>query len=65
LAPETASIVNPLIYPSTISCSGALSVSSGARTGRSPADKRVVLDETTKDVIWWGKVNIPMPPSAY
>jgi phosphoenolpyruvate carboxykinase (ATP) len=33
--------------------------------GRSPKDKRVVLDETTKDDIWWGKVNIPIPPEGY
>jgi phosphoenolpyruvate carboxykinase (ATP) len=25
----------------------------------------VVLDETTKDVIWWGKVNIPITPEGY
>lgn len=63
--PETAAQVNPLVYPTTITSTGALSVASGARTGRSPNDKRVVMDDTTKDVIWWGKVNIPIPPDAY
>ncbi|KAK6116187.1 hypothetical protein DH2020_008456 [Rehmannia glutinosa] len=27
----------------------------GAKTGRSPRDKRVVKDETTADDLWWGK----------
>lgn len=34
----------------TITCTGALSVSSGSKTGRVPKDKRIVYDETTKDV---------------
>lgn len=42
-----------LLEPNTnISSNGALSVFSGAKTGRCPKDKRVVLDESTKD-IWW------------
>jgi ATP-dependent phosphoenolpyruvate carboxykinase len=41
---------DPTIYPSTITDTGALSVSSGSKTGRTPKEKRVVLDETTKDV---------------
>ncbi|KAG6522447.1 hypothetical protein ZIOFF_019587 [Zingiber officinale] len=28
---------------------------SGAKTGRSPRDKRVVKDETTANELWWGK----------
>lgn len=33
--------------------SGALATLSGAKTGRSPKDKRIVKDETSDDV-WWG-----------
>jgi ATP-dependent phosphoenolpyruvate carboxykinase len=51
LQPEHLTSCDPNIYPTTISDTGALSVSSGLRTGRSPKDKRVVLDEVTKDVI--------------
>ncbi|XP_047311551.1 phosphoenolpyruvate carboxykinase (ATP) 1-like [Impatiens glandulifera] len=40
---------------SFITSSGALATLSGAKTGRSPKDKRVVRDETTEDVLWWGK----------
>ena len=35
-----------------ISSNGALSVYSGSKTGRSPKDKRVVLDKNTEN-IWW------------
>jgi phosphoenolpyruvate carboxykinase (ATP) len=49
-----------------ISSSGALSVYSGSKTGRSPKDKRVVLDENTKD-IWWDEKspNIKMDPETF
>src|SRR5438874_4754803 len=36
---------------------GALAVDTGEFTGRSPKDKFVVYDETTKDTVWWGDVN--------
>lgn len=32
---------------------GAVAVDTGIFTGRSPKDKYIVLDETTKDTIWW------------
>lgn len=40
---------------SFITSSGALATLSGAKTGRSPKDKRVVRDESTEDDLWWGK----------
>lgn len=43
-----------------ISSSGALINFSGKKTGRSPKDKRIVFEETSKDNIWWGSVNIKM-----
>lgn len=49
---------------SYITSTGALAVSSGAKTGRSPGDKRIVEYEELKD-IWWGKVNIGMSPHAF
>ncbi|CAH9105204.1 unnamed protein product [Cuscuta epithymum] len=39
---------------SFITASGALATLSGAKTGRSPRDKRVVKDEASND-LWWGK----------
>lgn len=38
---------------------------SGKRTGRSPKDKRVVVDSTTEKDIWWGNVNIPISRESY
>ncbi len=32
---------------------GAVAVDTGIFTGRSPKDKYIVLDETTKDTVWW------------
>ena len=43
-----------------VSSSGALINFSGKKTGRSPKDKRIVYEDTSKDDIWWGSVNIKM-----
>ena len=48
-----------------ISASGALINFSGKKTGRSPKDKRIVYEETSKDDIWWGSVNIKLDERAY
>lgn len=36
---------------------GALAVDTGEFTGRSPKDKFIVVDNVTKDTVWWGDVN--------
>jgi len=36
-----------------ISSLGAIAVDTGRFTGRSPKDKYIVMDETTKDTVWW------------
>jgi hypothetical protein len=38
------------VYDTCITDTGALAVSSGLKTGRTPKEKRVVLDDLTKDV---------------
>jgi phosphoenolpyruvate carboxykinase (ATP) len=43
---------------SAISSAGALVVSSGKKTGRSPKDKRIVENPESSGNIWWGDVNI-------
>lgn len=50
MQPEHVGSVNPHVFNTTINDTGALSVSSGLKTGRTPKDKRVVLDDITKDV---------------
>ena len=43
----------------SIAENGALVAYSGAKTGRSPKDKRVVKDPASEGHVWWGSVNIP------
>ncbi|KAF2938398.1 hypothetical protein DAI22_03g115700 [Oryza sativa Japonica Group] len=40
---------------SFITSTGALATLSGAKTGRSPRDKRIVKDEASAQELWWGK----------
>ncbi len=44
---------------------GALAVSTGEFTGRSPLDRFIVKDEITSEKIWWGNINIPFEPKAF
>lgn len=50
---------------------GAVAVDTGIFTGRSPKDKYVVYDDTTKDVVWWKNEinktsdNKPMSPTVW
>mmetsp|Transcript_14908 Transcript_14908/g.33531 ORF Transcript_14908/g.33531 Transcript_14908/m.33531 type:complete len:618 (+) Transcript_14908:90-1943(+) len=50
---------------SHIVSSGALAVSSGIKTGRSPTDKRIVDEPSTRDDIWWGKVNMKLDLKSF
>ena len=48
-----------------ISSNGALLVKTGKRTGRSPLDRFIVEDESTKDTVDWGEVNRPFDSQAF
>jgi phosphoenolpyruvate carboxykinase (ATP) len=48
-----------------LTSSGALNAMTGKRTGRSPRDKWVVEEPSSKDRIWWGKVNQPISEQGY
>ncbi len=49
---------------------GAVNVMTGVYTGRSPKDKFIVMDDTTKDTVWWTSDafkndNKPVTPEAW
>lgn len=48
-----------------IASSGALVAYSGAKTGRSPKDKRIVKTEPSSPDIWWGAVNVALEPYVF
>ena len=66
-------LVPPMLYEeairyekgSIISASGSLAVTSHKYTGRLPKEKRIVRDDTTKDLVHWGELNIPIDDHAY
>ncbi|MFO0908586.1 MAG: phosphoenolpyruvate carboxykinase (ATP) [Isosphaeraceae bacterium] len=48
-----------------IADSGALVAYSGAKTGRSPKDKRIVRRPASERDVWWGKVNVELDPHSF
>ena len=50
---------------SKLAANGALVAYTGARTGRSPKDKFIVQDETTRERVNWGKVNQPFDSTKF
>ena len=48
-----------------INSTGALAANSGAKTGRSPKDKRVVKNSASEGDVWWGSVNIALEESSF
>ncbi|KAJ2527742.1 Protein kinase C-like 1, partial [Coemansia sp. RSA 1937] len=48
-----------------ISSTGALIARSGAKTGRSPRDKRVAEEASTVDDVWWGPVNKKLSEESF
>lgn len=49
----------------TLTAQGALTVTTGKYTGRSPKDKFVVMEPSVKEQINWGPVNQPMEPAVF
>ena len=45
--------------------SGALAARSGAKTGRSPKDKRIVDSEPSTKDVWWGDVNVKLTDKTF
>src|SRR5210317_1283315 len=53
----------------TLTTSGAIAVDTGDFTGRSPKDKYLVRDDTTRNTIWWADQgendNKPIEPETW
>jgi phosphoenolpyruvate carboxykinase (ATP) len=49
----------------TLGNNGALIAFSAPKTGRSPKDRRIVEEDSTKADIWWGDINIPLAEASY
>ncbi|MCS3631636.1 phosphoenolpyruvate carboxykinase (ATP) [Salinibacter ruber] len=48
-----------------IAHSGALTIRSGEKTGRSPADKRIVRHPDSENDIWWGPINMEIDDHTF
>ncbi|MEJ2327954.1 MAG: phosphoenolpyruvate carboxykinase (ATP), partial [Chromatiaceae bacterium] len=54
-----------LRHEGSLSHMGPLVVRTGHHTGRSANDKFVVEEDGSKEHIWWGDVNRPIPPEKF
>jgi len=48
-----------------LTSTGAFMADTGKFTGRSPKDRFIVMDDTTKDAVWWGDINIPFDSDKF
>ena len=65
LCPSNAYEIAIKLENGEIASSGALLINSGEKTGRSPKDKRLVDEESSRENIWWGDVNIPISEDSF
>ena len=59
LSPEELSKIAVKNGQATLTSTGAINVSTGEFTGRSPMDRFIVFDSITENSVWWGDVNLP------
>lgn len=52
-------------HEGVLSHNGALTVITGARTGRSPKDRFIVKDDNTQNSVDWGAINQPVSPEIF
>lgn len=65
LSPEELTSKTLELGQGELNDAGALSVSTGKFTGRSPKDKFTVKDAITEKSVDWGDVNIPIAPEVF
>ena len=65
LPPEELHQICVLLGQGTTTDSGALAIETGKFTGRSPKDRFIVIDELTRDKVWWGAINIPFDKNKF
>ncbi|WP_432710778.1 phosphoenolpyruvate carboxykinase (ATP) [Pedobacter sp.] len=64
---EVPQIVEEALFnqEGTLTNTGALAIDTGIFTGRSPKDRFIVEDETTRDTVWWGEVNNKISEASF
>ena len=64
---NTEDLINAAIEngEGTIASNGALSLVTGARTGRSPNDRFIVQEDSTSHLIDWGEINRPFDAEKF
>lgn len=65
--PSTEALVQYAIthHEGILSANGALCVTTGARTGRSPKDRFIVKDDITAKTVDWGAINQPISSDVF
>lgn len=64
---ENGELLNAAVrhHEGQLTAAGALAVTTGPFTGRSPKDKYIVEEPGSKDDVWWGTVNHPMSAAHF
>ncbi|SEH05769.1 phosphoenolpyruvate carboxykinase (ATP) [Candidatus Venteria ishoeyi] len=64
---NTAALYEKILnrHEGTLSHLGPIVVRTGHHTGRSANDKFIVEEDSSKDVIWWGKINRPLSEAHF
>ncbi|RXG22022.1 phosphoenolpyruvate carboxykinase (ATP) [Leeuwenhoekiella aequorea] len=65
LEPEDLQAISLDLGQGRETSTGALAIDTGTFTGRSPKDRFIVIDELTRDDVWWGDINIPFDSQKF